>query len=162
MNIWNKGRKKGPWRMGIKSYRSSIYVDPTNPGAPSTLPEHTMLAVTMGENVFVLIDSPAAPIRGESSSDVKSGHFRSTYQTLRPPGALEAMLSQLKAPWVPVRSGTSSQPQSQSRGPAPTNALLTAAELVIEGWVFSIGQDWLVRVGMVRNKDLLRGLVIEV
>jgi hypothetical protein len=123
-----------------------------------------MCTLTMNENVFVLLEDPLAPARtgfeGESTSQAQiptspgAPHYRTTFVTLTPPGALEQLLAQLKARWVPVRQSASSAPQrGQSVG----------QQVVVEGNIFSIGTDWLVRVGnVILAGGALKGMLLEV
>lgn len=130
-----------------------------------------MCTLTMNDHVFVLLEDPAAPSRADvlaavqntasQGTDVRTSsqvthppHYRTTFLTLRPPGALEQLLSQLKARWIPVRqsSATSSQ-----RGQA------SAQQLTVEGYVFAIGNDWLVRVGnVILAGGAVKGMLLEV
>ncbi|KAF8621593.1 hypothetical protein AX15_007618 [Amanita polypyramis BW_CC] len=123
--------------------------------------ERTMCALTMDENVFVLLEDPAAPTRadvlavappGEEAAYLQGpSHYRTTFLTLAPPNALEQLLSQLKARWVPVRQ-TSGAQKAQTHGP----------QLTIEGHVFAIGTDWLVRAGnVVLAGGAIKGMLLE-
>jgi hypothetical protein len=38
---------------------------------------------------------------------------------------------------------------------------LAAAELIVDGKVFNIGLDWVLRIGLVRSKDLIKGMLLE-
>ena len=124
--------------------------------------ERTMCVVTMDENVFVLLEDPAARIRsdvlavappGQEETYLQSpSHYRTTFLTLTPPIALEQLLSQLKARWVPVRQASGAQ-KVQSLGP----------QLTIEGHIFSIGTDWLVRAGnVILAGGAVKGMLLEV
>jgi hypothetical protein len=74
-----------------------------------------MCTLTMNENVFVLLEDPASPTRADIVTSVQNSqtidgqvflvppHYRTTFLTLRPPGALEQVLHQLRACWIPVR-----------------------------------------------------------
>ncbi|KAG5652458.1 hypothetical protein H0H81_004954 [Sphagnurus paluster] len=149
----------GPWKLSVKSYRSTLGQIPNLP-VPS---ERTMMALTMDENVFVLLEDPHAPARtdvlaaappGEESAYLQGPtHFRTTFLTLRPPGALEQLLAQLKARWVSVRQTSTAVPQrGQSSG----------QQLTIEGHIFGIGNDWLVRVGNVMLAGgAVKGMLLE-
>lgn len=119
----------------------------------------------MEENVFVLLEDPIAPTRADVLAAAPPGqeaaylqgptHYRTTFLTLRPPGALEQLLAQLKARWVSVRqSGSSSAPQ---RGKT------SGQQLLIEGHIFAIGNDWLVRVGnVILAGGAVKGMLLEV
>ena len=130
--------------MGIRSYRSTFNDEPS-----LNLPaERTMSAFTMDENVFVLLDDPISPGRYDLqtlSLATKPTHLKSTYITLSPPGALEQLLSHLRARWGSVRGQT------------------TGPQLTIEGSIFSIGTDWIVRVGNVKmSTGSVKGILLEV
>ncbi|KAI6119318.1 hypothetical protein EDD16DRAFT_1692643 [Pisolithus croceorrhizus] len=130
------GLKRGRWNLSVRSYRSTFG---SIPGlqVPS---ERSICALTMNDNVFVLLEDPAAPTRADSScGTMVPPHYRNAYLTLRPPGALEQLLGQLNARWVPVRQ-----------------------QLLVEGNVFAIGSDWLVRVGNVKLAGgAVKGMLLE-
>jgi hypothetical protein len=120
----------------------------------------------MNDNVFVLLEDPSAPTHtdviaddhphGNQSAHSHSGipHYRTTFLTLRPPGALEQLLAQLRARWVSVRQSPSNAPQ---RGQG------LGQQVVVEGSVFAIGTDWLVRVGNVTLAGgAAKGMLLEV
>lgn len=120
-----------------------------------------MCVLTMNDNCFVQLEDPLMPTRGDvlaSALDPSvahlqhhSAHYRSTFLTLRPPGALEQLLGQLKARWVPVRQTTNQ------------SAHASGHQLTIDGAVFAIGTDWLVRFGnVVLAGGAVKGMVIEV
>ncbi|KAG8218878.1 hypothetical protein J3R82DRAFT_4557 [Butyriboletus roseoflavus] len=124
----------------------------------------------MNDHVFVLLEDPAAPSRADvlaavqdttsQGSDVRMSsqvthppHYRTTFLTLRPPGALEQLLSQLKARWIPVR---------QSSSTASQRGQTSAQQLTVEGHVFAIGNDWLVRVGnVILAGGAVKGMLLE-
>ncbi|KAG5649041.1 hypothetical protein DXG03_000390 [Asterophora parasitica] len=118
----------------------------------------------MDEHVFVLLEDPMAPTRADVLAAAPPGqeaaylqgptHYRTTFLTLRPPGALEQLLAQLKARWVSVRqSSTGGSQRGQSSG----------QQLTIEGHIFAIGNDWLVRVGNVMLAGgAIKGMLLEV
>lgn len=152
----HNGQQKGKWYLSVKSYRSTLGQIPG-----MQLPvERTMCALTMNENVFVLLEDPVAPTRtdilaaGPEDTYLQNPtHFRTTFLTLNPPGALEQLLGQLKARWVPVRqAGNFTTQRGQS----------SAQQLTIEGFMFSIGTDWLVRVGnVILAGGGIRGMLLE-
>jgi hypothetical protein len=127
-----------------------------------------MCALTMNDHVFVLLEDPAAPSRADvlaavqnTATDIRTSsqvshppHYRTTFLTLRPPGALEQLLSQLKARWIPVRQSSTA---SSQRGQA------SSQQLTVEGHVFAIGNDWLVRVGnVILAGGAVKGMLLEV
>ncbi|KAG6836516.1 hypothetical protein H0H93_007193 [Arthromyces matolae] len=117
----------------------------------------------MDDNVFVLLDDPLAPTRADVLAAAPSGeemaylqgptHFRTTFLTLRPPGALEQLLAQLKARWVSVR---------QSSFNASQRGQTSGQQLTIDGHQYAIGSDWLLRVGNVcLAGGGIKGMVLE-
>lgn len=123
-----------------------------------------MCTLSMSENVFVLLEDPSAPTRADvlaaappdqpPSEVVGPTHYRTTFLTLKPPGALEQLLAQLRARWVPVRQAVSNAPQrGQSVG----------QHLIIDGIIFAIGTDWLVRAGnVILAGGAVKGMLLEV
>lgn len=146
-----QGRLEGKWQLSVKSFRSTL-----SQSDGSQVPsERSMCALTMGENVFVLLDDPGAPSRIEAENLTQPPtHYRNTFLTLSPPGALEHLLAQLKARWVSVRqSAANTAPRTQAAGP----------QLLIDGHVFSIGTDWIVRIGnVVLSGGAVKGMLLEV
>jgi hypothetical protein len=111
-----------------------------------------MCTLTMNDKVFVLLDDPLAPSRRDPI-DFQPTHYHHTFLTLSPPGALEQLLTQSKAPWIPVRQSVSTQKGQQTSGP----------NLVIDGHVFHIGNDWIVRVGnVILAGGAIKGMILEV
>lgn len=124
-----------------------------------------MCALTMNDHVFVLLEDPGAPTRADvlanmqidtpqmSDEQAMPPHYRTTFLTLRPPDALEQLLNQLSARWVPVRQNVTSTQRSQG----------TAQQLSVEGYIFAIGNDWLVRVGnVILAGGAVKGMLLEV
>ncbi|KAJ3555829.1 hypothetical protein NM688_g2360 [Phlebia brevispora] len=126
-----------------------------------------MYALTLNDNVFVLTEDGAAPGRNDLlQQQVPEGHiptplvgpgapphFRWTYLTLSPPGALEELIQQLRARWVPVR---------QSRAGSMQRSHASGQQIFIEGVVFSIGTDFIVRVGnVVLAGGAVKGMLLE-
>jgi hypothetical protein len=115
----------------------------------------------MSDNVFVLLEDPSAPSRADlayhasqlETAIVEPTHYRNTFLTLSPPGALEQLLSLLRARWISTK---------QSAGNA-TQYKQTAAHLTIEGNVYSIGTDWIVRAGnVILATGAVKGMLLEV
>lgn len=123
--------------------------------------ERNMFALTLDENVFILLEDPAAPSRADVLAAAPPGqeaiylqspsHYRNTFLTLRPPGGLEQLLAQIKARWISVRQATGQRNN------------INGQQLTIEGRTFSIGTDWLVRVGNVQLAGgAIKGMLLEV
>ncbi|KAJ7682774.1 hypothetical protein DFH06DRAFT_1162101 [Mycena polygramma] len=153
----HNGQYRGPWNLSVRSYRSTLGQIPGFQAA-----ERTMCALTMEQNVFVLVEDPLAPSRadvlaaappGEAAAYLqRPSHYRTTFLTLRPPGALEQLLAQLKARWVSVRPPVAGAPQRGQSG----------QQLSIEGHIFAIGTDWLVRIGnVILAGGAVKGMLLE-
>ncbi|KAL4081887.1 hypothetical protein V8B97DRAFT_1925964 [Scleroderma yunnanense] len=159
------GQNRGRWSLSVRSYRSTL----SSIQGLQVPAERSMCALTMNDNVFVLLEDPGAPTRADVLASTHSDipqvgegqpplaiippHYRATFLTLRPPGAMEQLLSQLNARWVPVRQniGTSTQ---RLQG--------TAQQLSVEGHIFAIGSDWLVRVGnVILAGGAVKGMLLE-
>jgi hypothetical protein len=145
--------------VGIRSYRSTFSNAPV--AGIQTPAERTMCALTMNENVFVLLDDVASPGRldfkqmNPQPTDFRPPHFSSTFITLNPPGALEQLLAHLRARWVSVRQAA---PGGTTQRGQPTGQ-----QLVIEGNIFAIGNDWIVRVGnVILSGGAVKGILLEV
>ena len=143
-----------------------------------------MCALTMDQNVFVLVTDNSAPTRAEylqaveqaqaqalsqaspsgsaaspgrhaSTHMVEPPHYKNTFLTVSPPGALEQLLTQLGSRWVPTRQRNA----VQQRNVGGT----TGQQLVVEGSIFSIGTDWRVRAGnVVLTGGAVKGMLLEV
>jgi hypothetical protein len=75
--------------------------------------------------------------------------------TLTPPGALEQLLSQLRARWVSVRQSSSSGPSNLSQA--------GGQQLSVDGYVYQIGTDFLVRAGnVILAGGAVKGMLLEV
>lgn len=120
------------------------------------------------DNVFVLVEDPVAPQRadllqphpeGQAPPPITGpgapGHFRTTFLTLSPPDALEHLLSQLRARWVSVRqSGAAGTSQLSHTG---------GQQLSVDGRIFSIGTDFVVRIGnVILAGGAVKGMLLEV
>ncbi|TCD69692.1 hypothetical protein EIP91_006709 [Steccherinum ochraceum] len=127
----------------------------------------------MNESVFVLLEDPIAPTRadvlqqaassGESAQNQSMllagpAHYRATFLTLNPPGALEQLISHLKARWVPVRQAGGPAGSQPSRSQTQTSG----QQLTIDGHIFAIGTDWLVRAGnVILSGGAVKGMFLE-
>ncbi|KAF4575056.1 Mediator of RNA polymerase II transcription subunit 20 [Pleurotus pulmonarius] len=151
------GKVVGNWNITIKAFRL-----PMPPFRDMPVPDRIMCTLQMNDSVFVLVEDSVSPERATVVDPANSGdtflqsctHYRTTLVTVRPPMALEQLISQLKSRWVPARQSTS--------GAAQRNQAMSSQQLTIEGMVFAIGTDWLVRVGnvMLSTREM-KGLIIE-
>lgn len=158
----HQGIVRGKWNISVKSFRSTLG---SIPGF-QVHSERTMCALTMNDNVFVLLEDPVAPQRSDLLHPPEGQppipltgpgaptHYRTTFLTLNPPGALEQLLSQLRARWVPVR-------QSGAAG-APQMSYLSGQQLSVDGLVYHIGTDFIVRAGnVILAGGAVKGMLIE-
>ncbi|KAI8995632.1 hypothetical protein BD414DRAFT_576340 [Trametes punicea] len=166
----HQGQYRGKWSLSIRSYRSTLSSIP----GYQVHAERSMCTLTMNDNVFVLLEDPAAPMHSEYQQKAAElaqsqpgvalpppAHYRHTFPTLSPPGALEQLLAQLRARWVSVRqsAGGASAASASAAATAATATTAVAAggqkgqgtgqQLTVEGHVYAIGTDWLVRAGNV-------------
>lgn len=115
----------------------------------------------MNDNVFVSLEDPSAPTRADlayhaSQSEtaiVEPSHYRNTFLTLSPPGALEQLLSLLRARWISTKQSAGNTAQYKQ----------TAAQLIVEGNIYAIGTDWIVRAGnVILATGAVKGILLEV
>ena len=150
-----QGQFRGKWQLSARSYRSTL-------GAINgSTHERSMCLLTMSDNVFVSLEDPSAPSRADlayhasqfETAIVEPTHYRNTFLTLSPPGALEQLLSLLRARWISTK---------QSAGNA-TQYKQTAAHLTVEGNIYAIGTDWIVRAGnVILATGAVKGMLLEV
>ncbi|KAF5370133.1 hypothetical protein D9758_001021 [Tetrapyrgos nigripes] len=150
----HNGVYKEKWQLSVKSYRSVLSTAPQS----GIQIERSMCALTMKENVFVSVEDPVAPTRADlllGDNAYQPGHYRTTFLTLSPPGALEQLLEHLKAKWVPVRQAApGNAPRNRGQG--------TGQQLMIDGLIFAIGTDWLVRAGnVILSGGAMKGMLLE-
>ena len=121
-----------------------------------------------------MIEDPAAPVRAQALQDAAKfaqenpgmpytppTHYRETFPTLSPPMALEQLLTQLRAHWVPVRQTGSS---TSAAGPSGQKAvgMGTGSHVTMDGHIYSIGTDWIVRAGNVHLAGgAVKGMLLE-
>ncbi|KAF6761801.1 hypothetical protein DFP72DRAFT_879679 [Ephemerocybe angulata] len=164
--------------------------NPSAPPTIPASSERSIFTVTMNDTVFVLLEDPMAPVHAEARAlglTEPLTHYRNNFLTMRRPGDLEKLMVMLKARWMPVRHAAGATQNASlismgagtglGMGPtggtatgggpgrghpgAPPNNPLAAAEITVEGKVFSLGTDWLLRIGLVRSKDLVKGILME-
>jgi len=114
----------------------------------------------MNDNVFVLLEDPSAPTRADlayhasqsKTAIVEPTHYRNTFLTLSPPGALEQLLSLLRARWISTKQSAGNAAQYKQ----------TAAQLTVEGNIYAIGTDWIVRAGnVILATGAVKGMLLE-
>ncbi|KAH7880242.1 uncharacterized protein C8R40DRAFT_1165147 [Lentinula edodes] len=98
----HNGFLKGPWNLAVKSFRSTLS---QTPGIHLPLEPPTRADV-----VQAIADKTTPP-------NFHPTHYRTTFLTLNPPGALEQLLAQLKARWVPVRQTSTNNAQRGQASP---------------------------------------------
>ena len=115
----------------------------------------------MNDNIFALLEDPSAPSRADlayHASQLETvieepTHYRNTFLTLSPPGALDQLLSLLRARWISTRQSAVDAPQYKQ----------TAPQLTVDGNVYSIGTDWIVRAGnVILATGAVKGMLLEV
>jgi len=131
------GRNIGLWRVHLHSYRSG------------TFPSRSIFAASTNDHAYAVIEDASA----DSSSN--SPHPRISFVTLTPPEALGAMLAMVAGNWTVSR--TNAALQNTRAGITMSNV----SQLALEGFVYAIGTDWVIRVGIVRHGQTPKGLVIE-
>ncbi|KAI9447846.1 hypothetical protein H4582DRAFT_2051492 [Lactarius indigo] len=106
----------------------------------------------MNENVFVSLEDPCAPTRADlayhasqsQTAIAEPTHYRNTFLTLSPPGALEQLLSLLRARWISTKQAAGNAAQYKQ----------TAAQL---NWT-----DWIVRAGnVILAGGAVKGMLLE-
>ncbi|EJD01235.1 uncharacterized protein FOMMEDRAFT_158367 [Fomitiporia mediterranea MF3/22] len=169
------GVDQGRWHLAIRSFRTAS--GPMH----GFQADRSMCVITLNDNVsFVSLEDPAAPTISDvvtltqmqasmnhtDSAGSPSGsshakhpqpieppHYRTTLVTVSPSGALETLLTQLGARWTSTR-----QPSTSQRN----QAISTGNQVIIDGSIFSIGTDWLVRVGNVHlTGGAVKGMLLE-
>ncbi|GJE84839.1 hypothetical protein PsYK624_009150 [Phanerochaete sordida] len=158
----HQGAIRGKWNISVKSFRSTLG---SIPGF-QVHSERIMYALTMNDNVFVLLEDPVAPVRSELLQPPEGQapipligpgaptHYRTAFLTLSPPGALEQLLAQLRARWVSVR-------QTAPGGPSQANHF-SGQQLSVDGFVYHIGTDFIVRAGnVILAGGAVKGMLIE-
>ncbi|KAH7105652.1 hypothetical protein BKA62DRAFT_398760 [Auriculariales sp. MPI-PUGE-AT-0066] len=97
-----------------------------------------LYTISSPDTTYALIDDSAAPLRFDATSEtVQPTHFRETFVTVS--GSIDDLLLNTKAPWA-----------------------RTGMHVQIDGLVFAIGTDWVVRVGnILLPGGQNRGLLLE-
>ncbi|EIN10652.1 hypothetical protein PUNSTDRAFT_63660 [Punctularia strigosozonata HHB-11173 SS5] len=183
----HQGTPVGRWQISVRSYRSATgaAVNASQSAGTSAFPERSMWALTMNDNVFVLLEDLAAPYHSEVAAAAQAHtqaqaqatqssehghthaahhqpfigppHYRSTFVTLSPPGALEELIDQLGAHWKPVRQ--SGAPPNRNQ---PAQRVAQGQQVTVEGAIYKIGTDWLVRAGhVILAGGALKGMLLE-
>ncbi|KAI0265198.1 hypothetical protein BC834DRAFT_880520 [Gloeopeniophorella convolvens] len=150
----HNGQIRGRWQLSARSYRSTLSAL-SNGG--STM-ERSMYLLTMNDNVFVSLEDPYAPTRADlvyhanqsQTPIVEPTHYRNTLLTLSPPGALEQLLTLLRARWISTKQSAGSAGQYKQ------------TQLTVEGNIYAIGTDWIVRAGnVILAGGAVKGMLLE-
>ena len=138
--------------------------------------DRSLSVLTMNNYAFAFLEDPSVPTHAEflqaqalvaegaggSDQDSMSfqltepPHYRHTFLALHPSGGLEQLLSQLRAKWQSTRQQPMmNQGAAQNRQPG--------FQLTVEGNMFAVGSDWLVRVGnVILAGGAVKGMLLEV
>ncbi|KAH9994124.1 hypothetical protein BJV74DRAFT_877714 [Russula compacta] len=150
----HNGQIRGKWQLSARSYRSTLGV------VNGSTHERSMCLLTMNDNVFVLLEDPSAPTRADlayhasqtETAIVELAHYRNTFLTLSPPGALEQLIYILRARWISTKQSAGNTTQYKQ----------TAAQLTVEGNIYAIGTDWIVRAGnVILATGAVKGMLLE-
>ncbi|OCB90871.1 hypothetical protein A7U60_g1895 [Sanghuangporus baumii] len=166
------GVERAKWYLTIRSFRT------TSGPMHGFQADRSMCVITMNNVSFVSLEDPAAPqvsdvvalaqatgnqpesagsptgsTRGKHAHHIEPSHYRTTFVTVSPPGALETLLGQLGTRWTSTR---------QQSANLRSQAMNAGNQLTIEGSIFSIGTDWRVRVGNVHLAGgAVKGMLLE-
>jgi hypothetical protein len=173
----------GRWLLSVRSYRysSATAASGAHINGAAAVAERSLWALTMNDNVFVLLEDPSAPYHSEVAAAAQAHeqaqaqaaqsepghthhqpfigppHYRTTFVTLSPPGALEQLLQQLRARWAVRQSGISANRAQAGQRVAQ------GQQVTVDGVIYAIGTDWLVRAGNVMLAGgAPRGMLLEV
>ncbi|CCA66621.1 hypothetical protein PIIN_00304 [Serendipita indica DSM 11827] len=168
-------RPSGSWQAEIRAIRRHTYVDGvTSVGGERLLWEYT----NAGDQVLTIIEDPTAPKRADymaaraeamqaNAAKQQAGlevaelpplppHFRHTLISYRQ-ASIEALLDQLGGAWNLQQQ----KPTDLGMMGRPTGG--TTHRLRIEGRVWNIGSDWIVRVGGVfAIGEQFKGVIMEI
>jgi len=179
----DQGHVLSRWHVQVRTYRPSVDPKQQFQGLHQQIPPRSMVTVTMNDALFVLIEDPSVPIHdpqtpGSPDVPLAAGdqeqtlpefinpvptedpqqitHRRTSYVVIRPPESLDLLLNQLQAKWVPSR-------QSSSNLTSKSQGIIGGPHVTIEGLVFSVGTDWIIRAGNIMLAGgTTRGMLLEV
>ena len=125
--------------MSFQSYRSNTYQ------------ARTIYSVSTTSGTYALLEDQAVDLTGSERSNP-----RVTFVTITPPESLPSMLGQIAGNWSASRHNATAP---SGRGLVPPGA----GQVLLDGYVYSVGNDWLVRIGNVtQSGNVHKGIVIEV
>jgi len=123
--------------MAFHTYRSSIYQ------------ARTIYSVSTSTATYALLEDQAVDLTGSDRSNP-----RVTFVAITPPESLPSMLAQIAGNW------SASRPNAAVPGRSVLPA--GAGQVHLDGHVYSVGTDWLVRIGNVTQPGgVHKGIVIE-
>ncbi|KZO94840.1 hypothetical protein CALVIDRAFT_599587 [Calocera viscosa TUFC12733] len=168
------GVHRGRWLLLMRTYRSTAA---TSSGTRGERIMHTVTPMGASDPcTYVWLEDGSVPSRGEYRSqlaekgaeeaarsrmamlkDEEPAHFRTTFVTLKPPNSLDMLLINLRASWIPGRQIGEREAWNrawQAAGNAP--------HLTLDGFIFHIGSDWIVRVGNLSSPaGGAKGMILE-
>ncbi|KZT62089.1 hypothetical protein CALCODRAFT_479290 [Calocera cornea HHB12733] len=168
------GVHRGRWLLLMRTYRSTAA---TSSGTRGERIMHTVTPMGAADPcTYVWLEDGSVPSRGEYRSqlaekgaeeaarsrmamlkDEEPAHFRTTFVTLKPPNSLDMLLMNLRASWIPGRQIGEREAWNrawQAAGNAP--------HLTLDGFIFHIGSDWIVRVGNLSSPaGGAKGMILE-
>lgn len=108
-------------------------------------------AVSTNEKMYAVLEDNTIDAISKKHPD----HPRITFVTITPPQNFAPFLSQISGNWTTART-------QGGKGAATSGGAAHSANLLIDGFVFSVGKDWLVRTANVtQSGGALKGCVIE-
>jgi hypothetical protein len=124
--------------MVFHTYRSSVYQ------------ARTIYSVSTSTATYALLEDQAVDLTGSDRSNP-----RVTFVSITPPESLQSMLAQIAGNW------SASRPNAAVPGRSVVPA--GVGQVHLDGHVYSVGTDWLVRIGNVTQPGgVHKGIVIEV
>lgn len=125
--------------MHLHSYRSGAF------------PSRSIFAASTNHHTYAVIEDSSASLNNSVAA-----HPRISFVTIASFDSLGPMLSMIAGNWTASR--TNAAIQNNRAGLAVNNQ----TQLGLDGFVYSIGTDWVVRIGTVRHGQAPKGVFIEV
>lgn len=136
-SLFIKGKHIGFWRILLQSYRSAA------------VPSRSIYSVSTSDHTYAVLEDQAP--HSENAFRLPP---RVSFVTIASLDGLPGILAQIGGAWSASRTNATLGTRGVS---APT-----VNQLVLDGAVYSVGTDWIVRLGAVRHGQTPKGLIIEV